>query len=505
MLNKFKGLFALLLVVASIDIFASTVVSISVLENGDVRQSGVAALVADETLIINQMLVSQGDQIQVLDIQSGATLIGDVVHKSEDADLALVIVKGLEGVPYKLSMQPLDIGRKVSLAVMDEFLIVGVTHSVLPISDKDSYPRVQHTALIRDGEFGAPLLNNCGELVGISQSRRKSVFDSRLVTESSFGVASDLSTVKSFLSAQDVAFELASEICLSEEEKLLKLEEQKRESDAELSEIAQENAAKSEALEQLNKEKEEQEEELKKLEEELQSQKDLLTQTEDEAVQTNEELARASEEVDKKSEELDRVEEEINVLEETVTKTIETAGKERLYIGIGSGAVVIIVAGIAFFMLRRRRQQLIEAGDKADAQLHEISVEKSKFEAAQEELSKATASFSDIVYVIVDGEKDTEERVKISGDAIARSAEGVVVGRGAQMAYYVINDPEISRQHLRISLVNDEVFIEDLGSANGTFVNNTQLVSGDKRTISSGDTLRLGRKSGKIYFLDQAE
>jgi len=54
----------------------------------------------------------------------------------------------------------------------------------------------------------------------------------------------------------------------------------------------------------------------------------------------------------------------------------------------------------------------------------------------------------------------------------------------------VINDAEVSRKHIRIVIQAGEVIIEDLGSTNGTFVNDTR-VSGPY-TLVPGDTVQLG-------------
>lgn len=54
----------------------------------------------------------------------------------------------------------------------------------------------------------------------------------------------------------------------------------------------------------------------------------------------------------------------------------------------------------------------------------------------------------------------------------------------------VINDPEVSRHHLRLTRTNEGYNIEDLGSTNGTFLGGQRL-SG-VRTLRRGDMLGLG-------------
>jgi ABC transport system ATP-binding/permease protein len=69
------------------------------------------------------------------------------------------------------------------------------------------------------------------------------------------------------------------------------------------------------------------------------------------------------------------------------------------------------------------------------------------------------------------------------------STTNIVVGRAADVEL-VLNHPEISRRHCRLSREGDEWFIEDLGSRHGTVVNGTSL-SG-RRALRLGDQIRLG-------------
>lgn len=55
----------------------------------------------------------------------------------------------------------------------------------------------------------------------------------------------------------------------------------------------------------------------------------------------------------------------------------------------------------------------------------------------------------------------------------------------------VIKDPTISNQHARITLDEDYYFIEDLDSANGTFLNGYRLM--DVVKLKNGDRIKLGQ------------
>lgn len=59
-------------------------------------------------------------------------------------------------------------------------------------------------------------------------------------------------------------------------------------------------------------------------------------------------------------------------------------------------------------------------------------------------------------------------------------------------------DGSVSRHHCRIFLANDVVYIEDLGSQNGTSVNGTRLEMA--RALRSGDTIQIGETAFRLKF-----
>lgn len=65
-----------------------------------------------------------------------------------------------------------------------------------------------------------------------------------------------------------------------------------------------------------------------------------------------------------------------------------------------------------------------------------------------------------------------------------------MIGR-ARDADVVLEDAEVSRHHAKVTPASDgSAIVEDLGSANGTFVNNNQLYSAAR--LDPGDELLLG-------------
>jgi hypothetical protein len=86
----------------------------------------------------------------------------------------------------------------------------------------------------------------------------------------------------------------------------------------------------------------------------------------------------------------------------------------------------------------------------------------------------------------------------VPGKTFELSRNELTIGRDIKNEI-VINDAEISRRHCRLFLQGDGYTIEDLGSTNGTFVNE-QRVTG-QRALRSGETLRVGDNVTLIYEL----
>jgi len=77
-------------------------------------------------------------------------------------------------------------------------------------------------------------------------------------------------------------------------------------------------------------------------------------------------------------------------------------------------------------------------------------------------------------------------------------AEGAVLGRGEQ-AEIRLDDPYASSRHARLVLQGGRIVLEDLGSTNGTYLNE-ELVSGPQ-PLHQGDRVRIG--DSEFTFVDR--
>ena len=85
---------------------------------------------------------------------------------------------------------------------------------------------------------------------------------------------------------------------------------------------------------------------------------------------------------------------------------------------------------------------------------------------------------------------EANEKHSLSGDSI-------MVGRDRTCSV-VLAHPAVSRRHARITMAGGSLTLEDLKSANGTYVNNTRI---DKAVLKPGDVVRFGADPACSYVL----
>ena len=76
------------------------------------------------------------------------------------------------------------------------------------------------------------------------------------------------------------------------------------------------------------------------------------------------------------------------------------------------------------------------------------------------------------------------------GDTYPLDASALTVGRGANNDVSIDGDEYASARHARFEPRRDGVYVEDVGSTNGTFVNGIRLTR--ERRLTRGDVVRVG-------------
>ena len=80
----------------------------------------------------------------------------------------------------------------------------------------------------------------------------------------------------------------------------------------------------------------------------------------------------------------------------------------------------------------------------------------------------------------------------VANDVAAADDSGVVVGRHPMLADCVLDEPGVSRRHLRVRFVRNAFQVEDLNSGNGTSLNGAPLHAYRPVRLGTGDRLQCG-------------
>ena len=152
--------------------------------------------------------------------------------------------------------------------------------------------------------------------------------------------------------------------------------------------------------------------------------------------------------------------------------------ERRFYATLVVGALVLLAVVLPVWRITKRRQIQWQESEAARR-------------ATDERLVAAVvpAAFSCLL-----AGTDTDGRsvvVKIGAEQLG-SADGVVVGRNPAQAGVVLDHPEASREHFRLTARDGGLFVVDLHSTNGTFVNGTEVRPPEASALSPGDEIRLG-------------
>lgn len=153
--------------------------------------------------------------------------------------------------------------------------------------------------------------------------------------------------------------------------------------------------------------------------------------------------------------------------------------------GFGSINAVWLVAAavglcLALFALRRNNRKLAEILARIDQHRPFRTV------------GHQPPGTAGVQLVLRSGDREEAGTPIVADDVAAAHDTGVVVGRHPMVADRVLDEPGVSRRHLRIRFVRDAFQIEDLNSGNGTSLNGTPLNPYRPVRIGTGDRLRCG-------------
>jgi hypothetical protein len=474
-----------------------SVVKIVAYRGADVLREGTGAFVdVGGVVVTNWHLSVRADRITVISLATGAELAAEIAAGDEDLDLIILKVEGLQAPPLFFSVRSAaeaDIVRSLgnwdgagqSIGALAIDTATGAVGSLAELEiDRDRTANfVIHNALILRQGYGGPLVNACGEIVGLN--RPDPALSNRRVrqgTDPDQAVhALSAATLKAFLVANQVQPNLAVSECLTEIERAaLSTEQAEAEKDeaeraaAAAKAVAQEAERRAEQLERKA----------------LEAQQEAETSAEDKR-RAQEAARRARAEAQRKAIEANELEARAQKLETRIHEAEEIAeaareaeaeSQRRLYLGLAAAAaVILLLLLVSMIMIRRRSRAISEV---------EGEVEAAKVEAAMARAEAAAAVPSVWNNCLLEG---SPVSLKLPGTAIPADVGGVVVGRHPSSSTVVFDDASISRSHARFYASGDEVFVEDLGSTNGTLVEGEKLEPNAPQKLADGQTVTLGR------------
>ena len=464
---------------------AESVFPLVVQERGADAASGQAVLIAEELLLVDGDLADDGNQYIVEVPETGARLVASLFDSDEESGLALLSAPSLEGDPVTLALEPSGPGRQVHLLAAGGVERPGAMHSHV---ERDGGTLYRFTSVPGEGETGAPLMNNCDELLAVSRNAGSSRREDGALT-----LSGDLAALIDFLDERSVAVTVADEACPSIEEQLAAAEQERQRLEEEQASLEQ---AASEADQQNQERIAEIEAERRALQERTEAQAAELAERQAQLAEKEEaqrELEAEHQRLEALAEELEAENQQREAAAREAAEALaqqqeEAAATRRIaWYSIG-GCVLALLALAAFVRTRFRARQ--RSQEEAEGELA----------VAKEMLARQAATFQD--FVLHGRTPDDEDvRIKVNGDALARADNGQVIGRSATNADHVVGIESVSRRHVRLRVSGDSLTVEDLGSLNGTRLNGIELKKGRPMTVGAGSKLALGEVTLTVHFL----
>ena len=94
--------------------------------------------------------------------------------------------------------------------------------------------------------------------------------------------------------------------------------------------------------------------------------------------------------------------------------------------------------------------------------------------------------------------KSSMPRLEVRGESKILSNKAFGIGRD-RSNQLIVADSKVSRYHALVTFENDEAYIKDTDSANGTYINNKKIISGQKVKLKNGDKIKVGRTVITFY------
>ena len=439
---------------------SKSIVRVQVYDNNRIKAKG-AGFVVNEAghVLTGAHLLKGAGNVFVVSLETGAKMRARRMHTDLEMNLAVLEVPGLKLPPLRLSEQGAEVGRIVLTLRFYASNKLQLSQGIISGASAAAAYFLSHNAMIKEKDFGMPLFNECDQVVALNLPDPKLVkqpwLPLRFIPGLSHSIEDPEDVVYALragdiitkLSEWKVSHTVVKEACLSNDQRLDEekglLEEEKERLEEELKRLEEE---KEEELKRLEEEKEA---ELKRLEEEKEEELKRLKE-EKEWLEAEKRVLRVWDEAEKKR------------IQENYRRTLKQARELTIgqkVVGIVGGIVggIVIWGGVTKvvrFFRRRLRWAPFKCwlkGQDETGQQHDLDI-------SAEELG---------------------------------APDGVTIGRRDDLKF-IINHDAISREHIRLTCDDGYLQVQDLGSKNGTWVNDQRLNPRTKTRLHNGDQLVLG-------------
>jgi hypothetical protein len=470
--------------------------------------------------VTNAAFLQGKDALAVSVPDSDTELVARIVAEESSFDFALLKVSGLTLPSAEFAINNPETGDVIWTVSMNNDqnldVISGILRSAYRLAAND-VGILSHDAASGDNgqaPSGSVVLNDCGHLVGLNMSFRNPDANVRAI---------DTASLLAMLAKQNLRPDLAATACLSP----LVVARQQAESASKNAQRANREAEQARKVAQrLESElRRSSEQETGAIEQARQARQraDLAIEAAEAAVmkaeqtrqnfeqQTREIVASvvATTEARIKKVEQGRELSEQRFADAMARQRQESQSRDRMLLTAGIIIIIVLLVILVTFGFMLRRQGSPSFGDKSSldkssggkSAMERSSVEKSSIQAiAKPPTADAGSSFE----YVLDGEDETGIRylLRISGDKLNGNA-GAVIGRNPMDSPFVINHSDVSRKHARMKVMKRRLFIEDLGSTNGTIVNGQSIDDMGPVSVDDGDQIIIGSVKMRLRVLAQ--
>ena len=368
---------------------------------------------------------------------------------------------------------------------------------------------VPHNVLVTATRFGSPVVNACGQVVAVSIADPRHDKAQRARDPQDVMVALLTTQIMHWLQTAEIEIDSADTECLGAEQQTQEAQQQAQEAQQQAQEAqqqtqeaqqqaqeaqqqAQEAEGKAQEAQQKKQEAQQQVQEAQQKKQEAQQQAQEAQQKKQEAQQQAQAAEGKAQEAQQQTQEAQQqaqaAEENRLQAEKDLANTKQALQDQiQLYGGIA-------VAGLLLLLLL-----WLLSNQKKKAQL---KTEREKVAEAEHKVQKAAMRLAPFDCILEGQDADGKRHLLKLHKAALGDAEGVILGRNPRNATFIIGHEEISREHARLSIDNNMLYVHDLGSANGTRVDNKVLSAQDSARLVDGATLDIGpiRFTVKLVF-----